>query len=162
MNLIDKLRTNFKSPVKYIEAIADFKVDISMLLKESEHLNPNNWIDANWQDKISLMHKFVWDDAINNMPYTKSICEELRNISPYNSIYYRYLKPNTCYNWHRDAMGTCLHIPLITNEGCKFVYEDAVFTMPANGSVYIVNNGIPHSFMNAGKTKRLHITLDIF
>jgi hypothetical protein len=32
--------------------------------------------------------------------------------------------------------------------------------MPADGSAYVVNNGIPHSFMNAGSEPRLHLTFE--
>ena len=41
--------------------------------------------------------------------------------------------PRTCLSWHRDPEMR-LHIPIITNQGCKMVIEDQAFHMPANGS----------------------------
>ena len=157
-----KLINNFKCPVDYIERIADLKVDVSILLKELKFLENQEWIKNFMQTKLGVYRDNTWKDYASEMVYTKTIIDKLKTHMPFNSVYYRYLHTATCYYWHFDSMQTCLHIPLITNEGCKFVYEDAVFHMPADGSVYIVNNGKPHSFMNAGSADRLHITLDIF
>jgi Aspartyl/Asparaginyl beta-hydroxylase len=157
----EKLRTSFKSSTNYVEKIPDIKVDVPLLLQEFETIKTENWIESKIQTKLCVYH-FNWKEFTNSMPYTQSVINGLRVLMPYNSVYYRYVHSNTCYNWHVDKMQTCLHIPLITNEGCKFVYDDAVFSMPADGSVYIVNNGKHHSFMNGGKQSRLHITMDIF
>lgn len=163
MKFIDKIRTySHTCPVDYIEKLPDYSVDVELLLSEAKALKSLNWVESSMQKKFSLLYKFKWKTDINPMPYTMSVLDSLKKEMPYNSVYYRYVKPYTCYNWHIDKMATCIHIPLITNEGCKFVYDDKVFSMPADGSVYIVNNSIPHSFMNAGHMDRLHITLDIF
>ena len=162
MYAINKLRTNFKPTVDFIEKIPNLTVEVKTLLIEFENCKSLDWMDSFMQLKFAIMHKFQWHDVINFMPYTKSVFESLTKYMPYNSIYYRYVKPKTCYNWHIDKMESCLHIPLKTNPGCKFVYENNAFSMPADGSVYFVNNSIPHTFANAGQEPRLHITLDIF
>jgi len=162
MNAINKLRQNYKPTVEYIEKIPNFTVEVKTLLREFENCKSLDWIDNFMQLKFAIMQRYQWHDVINSMPYTKSVFESLTKYIPYNSIYYRYVKPHTCYNWHVDKMESCLHIPLITNPGCKFVYENNVFSMPADGSVYFVNNSIFHTFANAGTQPRLHITLDIF
>ena len=162
MNAIDKFRNTHIGPVDYIEKLPNYSIDVETLINEAKILESLDWIDGFIQKKISLMYKFKWNDLVNSMPCTKSILDDLKKEMPYNSVYYRYVKPNTCYSWHVDMMHTCLHIPLITNEGCKFVYSDKVFSMPADGSVYIVNNSIPHTFINSGRYPRLHITMDIF
>jgi hypothetical protein len=157
-----KLIKSYNCPVDFIEKISDISVDVKCLNDEYESINKNLFSVSAIQDKFGIMQGCVWNDCINNMPYTKSTIESLQSIFPYNSVYYRIVKPNMCYNWHIDSMKTCLHIPLLTNEGCKFVYEDRVFSMPADGSVYMVNNSIYHTFINAGITPRLHITMDLF
>jgi hypothetical protein len=156
------LRTYYKTPVEYVEVIPDIKVDLNVLRNEFALIEPHITIKQFEQHKIGLMYRFVWNELSTLIPYTKSICENLKQFCPYNSIYYRKLMPLTCYKWHFDTMKTCLHIPIITNEGCKFVYENYVCSMPANGNVYIVNNEKFHTFINAGSTERVHITLDIF
>jgi len=153
---------SFDCPVEYIEKLPDVTVDISLLLEELKFLKKLEWVKNFMQTKLPVYQQNKWSDYAESMVYTKSVVESLKQHVPFNSVYYRYLHVHTCYNWHTDAMKTCLHIPLITNEGCKFVYEDRVFSMPADGSVYIVNNSIPHTFVNSGTTDRLHITMDIF
>jgi len=158
----ERLRTKFLPPINYIEKIPDVTVDVGLLLNEAKILDSQHWIDSFMQTKICVQENSQWMNFTENMTYTKSVIDNLKKYMPFNSVYYRYVKPFTCYNWHVDTMSTCLHIPLKTNFGCKFVYEDAVFSMPANGSVYMVNNSKPHTFVNASKDLRLHITMDIF
>ena len=49
-------------------------------------------------------------------------------------------------SWHRDPEPR-LHIPIITNPGCKMVIEDIAKHMPADGSVIITNNTKYHNFL---------------
>jgi hypothetical protein len=156
----EKLRKSYHPPTDYITKIPDISVDIDLMLKELESIKAENWIEGTVQTKLCV-YQHTWKECTKDMPYTIMIIDDLKKHMPYNHVYYRYVHNNTCYNWHIDQMKTCLHIPLITNEGCKFVYDDAIFSMPADGSVYIVNNSKWHSFMNAGKQSRLHITMDI-
>ena len=158
----EKLRTGFPPPIEYIEKIPNIKVDVQLILKESTVLEKLDWMDGNVQKKLCVYRNTNWEEFTKDMHYTRSVIDSLKDYMSFNNVYYRYVKTNTCYNWHIDRMQTCLHIPLITNEGCKFVYDNAVFSMPADGSVYIVNNSIYHTFINSGKNDRLHITMDIF
>ena len=41
--------------------------------------------------------------------------------------------PRSCLSWHRDPEMR-LHIPIITNEGCRMIINDVSFHMPSNGS----------------------------
>ena len=100
-------------------------------------------------------------DQLDNISYTKETIDKISEIFTFDSVNYRYVMPNTAYNWHSDIGANCLHIPLITNEGCRFVYENKSFFMPADGTLYTVNNGKPHTFVNAGSKPRLHLTFEI-
>ena len=64
--------------------------------------------------------------------------------------------PRTCLSWHRDPEMR-LHIPIITNEGCKMVIEDTAFHMPADGSAYITDNTKYHNFFNGSEIERVHL-----
>jgi hypothetical protein len=158
----EKLSKSFPPPIEYIDKIPNVVVDIELILHESIALQNLNWIDGPIQKKLCVYRDNRWEDFTKGMSYTQTLVNSLKDYMPYNQVYYRYVKPNTCYNWHIDYMKTCLHIPLITNIGCKFIYENTMFNMPADGSVYIVNNSIYHTFINAGSKDRLHITMDIF
>ena len=50
-----------------------------------------------------------------------------------------------------------LHIPIITNPGCKMVIEDVAKHMPADGSITITNNTKYHNFFNGGEQDRVHL-----
>jgi len=50
-----------------------------------------------------------------------------------------------------------LHIPIITNEGCKMVIENTAFHMPADGSGYITDNTKYHNFFNGSEIERVHL-----
>ncbi len=66
-------------------------------------------------------------------------------------------------SWHKDPEPR-LHIPIITNPGCRMVIEDKAFHMPADGSVWIVNAKKYHNFFNGGEEDRIHLiaTLPFF
>jgi hypothetical protein len=94
------------------------------------------------------------------VPYTAKIINELRSKYDFDTVKYLQLLPYCCYSWHTDTGEVCLNIPLISNVGCRFVYEDRVFYMPADGTVYVVSNGKPHTFANSGSEIRLHLVLE--
>ena len=68
--------------------------------------------------------------------------------------------PRTCLSWHRDPEMR-LHIPIITNKGCKMVIEDEAFHMPANGSGYVTDNTKYHNFFNGSEIERVHLVATI-
>ena len=59
-------------------------------------------------------------------------------------------------SWHRDPEPR-LHIPIITNLGCRMVIEDVSKHMPADGTVTITNNTKYHNFFNGGEQNRIHL-----
>ena len=65
-------------------------------------------------------------------------------------------QPRSSLSWHRDPEPR-LHIPIITNPGCKMVIEDVAKHMPADGSVTITNNTKYHNFFNGGEQDRIHL-----
>ena len=65
-------------------------------------------------------------------------------------------EPRSTLSWHRDPEPR-LHVPIITNPGCKMVIEDVAKPMPADGSVTITNNTKYHNFFNGGEQDRIHI-----
>ena len=64
--------------------------------------------------------------------------------------------PRSCLSWHRDPEMR-LHIPIITNEGCRMVIEDTSFHMPSNGNGYITDNTKYHNFFNGSEFDRVHL-----
>ena len=65
-------------------------------------------------------------------------------------------EPRSTLSWHRDPEPR-LHIPIITNPGCRMVIENIAKHMPADGSVTITNNTTYHTFFNRGEQDRVHL-----
>ena len=68
--------------------------------------------------------------------------------------------PRSCLSWHRDPEMR-LHIPIMTNEGCRMVIEDTSFHMPSNGNGYITDNTKYHNFFNGSEFDRVHLVATV-
>lgn len=66
------------------------------------------------------------------------------------------VKPKKCYSYHTDIRKR-LHIPLETNDHCWFIIDKELHHLPADGSVYLVDTMLPHTFINCGSETRTHI-----
>ena len=106
-------------------------------------------------------------NKIDESSYTE-LCEPFKNTylnDVYNEIKQRWKigrlrflmkPPRSCLSWHRDPEKR-LHIPIITNPGCRMVIEDESFHMPADGHLYITDNTKYHNFFNGGEINRIHL-----
>jgi hypothetical protein len=87
-----------------------------------------------------------------DLPYVNSIIQELKLFR----TRVMKMKPRTCYTYHQDKTPR-IHVPVITNERCFFVYEDRVVRCPANGKSYYVDTRKIHTFVNSWNQERIHI-----
>lgn len=149
----------------FVDRQPNLRFDITRLIAEYNLIEDKMEDVTNHGNAVIVQRKFhfikngVYEDA-SSMPYTAEVIDSVMQLQEFNSVTYRIVLPNTCYNWHVDTGKFCVHIPLITNPGCRFVYDTRAFSMPADGSAYVVHNGIPHSFINAGTEPRLHLTFE--
>ena len=65
-------------------------------------------------------------------------------------------EPRSTLSWHRDPESR-LHVPIITNLGCRMVIDNVAQHMPADGTVTITNNTKYHNFFNGGEQGRIHL-----
>lgn len=149
-----------------ISVVENFDIDLAALLKEYESNIPGLLKDTyGWQKVVLVQKKFhikldgEENEVLKSMPYTKSVADRVFNVFQFNDMSYRVVMPLTAYGWHIDYGMTCYHIPLITNSGCRFVYEDENYKMNT-GKLYSVHNGIFHTFVNSGTEPRVHITFE--
>ena len=77
------------------------------------------------------------------------------------------LMPGMTIQRHRDYDPSYIcryHLPLITNDQVEFGMAidgvDTQFAMPADGSIYFFNSGLPHWVTNNGTESRLHLIVD--
>ena len=150
----------------YLDRLPDIKFDLAKLIEEYKSVSDllddvtthNNATLV--QRKFHLTLKGVIHPRLDGLPYTNSVIQEMFALEKFNSVTYRAVCPNTCYNWHIDEGKTFVHIPLITTVGARLIYENRNFHMPADGSAYVVNNSIPHTFANAGTVDRVHLMFE--
>lgn len=94
-------------------------------------------------------------DEIN--PFFKNtIFEELIVKYQLYRTRFMWVGPFACYSMHKDESPR-VHIPLITNKDCLFVFRSKVPTHLSAGSVFWTDTRNTHSFMNCSEQPRLHI-----
>jgi len=69
-------------------------------------------------------------------------------------------EPRTVLSWHRDP-DLRIHIPIITNPGCKLVVGGSVYHLPADGHAYLVNTKQYHTVFNGGESTRIHLVANV-
>ena len=67
-----------------------------------------------------------------------------------------WVGPYACYSMHRDSTPR-VHIPLITNSECYFVFKHGIIKHLESGQVHYTNTTIKHTFMNCSDQYRLHL-----
>jgi hypothetical protein len=67
-----------------------------------------------------------------------------------------WVNPYACYSMHKDDTPR-IHIPLITNPECYFVFQKGIISNLKQGSVWWVDTRMFHTFMNCSDYPRLHL-----
>ena len=129
------------------------------------------WTDYGNKKQVGLQFKDLedpWASAVgtrkgNELTYTNlnpifkdTVFEEV--INKYNLIRTRlmWVSPMTCYSMHKDSTPR-IHIPMITNPECYFVFKQGIIQHMPVGSVYWTNTVNLHTFMNCSDKPRLHL-----
>ena len=92
--------------------------------------------------------------------YFKEVYETLTSRFKLGRVRLLLKQPRSCLSWHRDPEPR-LHVPIVTNLGCRMVIGDECRHMPADASVWITNNTVYHNFFNGGEQNRVHIVAGI-
>ena len=142
-------------------------ISINRIPGDEESVKGHNTRGAYWTYPDEKGKEVKRDQTIDESKYTE-IVPEFKNT--YFEEIYNLLKskfklgrvrillkePRSTLSWHRDPEPR-LHIPIITNPGCKMVIEDVAKHMPADGSITITNNTKYHNFFNGGEQDRIHL-----
>jgi len=93
----------------------------------------------------------------NLNPFFKdTIFEQLINQYKLKRTRLMWTGPMTCYSMHKDSTPR-IHIPMITNPECYFVFKEGIIQHMPTGSVYWTNTVNLHTFMNCSDKPRLHL-----
>lgn len=149
------------------------KIDLSSIRKAYNSLEDKIvWTMYGHKGKqTSLQHRLNEDPWTSGVGKSKGDELEYSEINPFfkdtvfENIIKKYclkrtrlmwLEPYSCYSMHRDTT-IRIHIPIITNPNCYFVFKtgDVVYLPPDN--VYQVTTTEPHTFINCSDYSRLHL-----
>jgi len=125
-----------------------------------QYRNENKpWTDAVGSSTYSSntnLNKSWYENTSINSHFKDTIFEEI--IIKYNMIRTRliWVKPFSCYSFHMDNEPR-LHIPLITNTQCFFVFKEIPIYHMATGNLYWTNTTKAHTFINCSNQPRLHL-----
>ena len=169
---IKKLRTELNKVLKQKKfntlGISNFAaIPINRIPGDADSIKGHNVRGEYWTFPDESGKEVKRDKSIDESKYTE-IVPEFKNTyleEVYNTLKKKFKlgrvrillkEPRSTLSWHRDPEPR-LHIPIITNPGCKMVIEDIAKHMPADGSVTITNNTKYHNFFNGGEKDRIHL-----
>jgi hypothetical protein len=113
--------------------------------------NTDPWLSAVGRSKgDELSH-----DQLNPF-YKGTIIESLINQFNLKRTRLLWLNSGRCYSVHTDATPR-IHIPLITNPQCFFIFKKGIVRHLPAGSVYWTDTRFEHTAMNGSEFPRLHL-----
>jgi hypothetical protein len=148
-------------------------IDVNLLLNEYSRVEKDiQWTNYGHKGKQSglqyAMNEDPWSSAVgkgkgqeinyNNLnPFFKNtIFEEVINQHQLLRTRLMWVGPYACYSMHKDQTPR-IHIPLMTNTECYFVFKHGLISHLSAGSVYCVDTTKFHTFMNCSDSHRLHL-----
>jgi hypothetical protein len=147
-------------------------IDVHPILDGYARLEKDiQWTDYGNKKQTGLQFKDAedpWDSSVgkskgDELSYTNlntffkdTIFEEI--INKYNLVRTRlmWVSPMTCYSMHTDSTPR-IHIPMITNPECYFVFKNGIVQHMSTNAVYWTDTTQPHTFMNCSTIPRLHL-----
>lgn len=137
------------------------KIDHLEILNDFYKLEKSlNWdiygLDGNQSKQCDLQHK---DE--------RSLIEQISETSIEKYIKYytlcrtrlMWLGPKACYSLHKDLYKR-IHIPLITNDQCFFIFKKGIVQHVPVGYSYLIDSTLEHTAMNGSNSWRLHLVGD--
>jgi hypothetical protein len=109
-----------------------------------------------WTSGVGKSKGHELDYDIINPFFKDTIFENIIEKYSLKRTRFMWLGPYSCYSMHRDYT-IRIHVPIITNPDCYFVFKlGEVIHLPAD-SVYQVTTTQLHTFINCSNSYRLHL-----
>lgn len=113
--------------------------------------NEEPWSSATGRSKGKEISYLKINDLFSN-----TIFERIINDYKLKRTRLMWLNPKSCYSMHKDTTPR-VHIPLITDPQCYFVFKDGIVEHLAIGYVYWIDTRINHTAINCSEQARLHL-----
>ena len=169
---IDKLRSDLNKILKQKNfnslGIKNFAaIPLNQIPGDKSSIEGHNVRGTYWTIPDETGKEAIRDKAIDESKYTELLPEfkgtyfeevfnVLKKTFKLGRVRILLKEPRSTLSWHRDPEPR-LHIPIITNMGCRMVIENVSKHMPADGTVTITNNTKYHNFFNGGEQARIHL-----
>ena len=142
-------------------------ISLNQIPGDKDSIEGHNVRGTYWTLPDESGKEAVIDKPVDEMKYTQlvpdfqntyfeEVYSTLRKKFKLGRIRILLKQPRSTLSWHRDPEPR-LHIPIITNPGCRMVIENFAKHMPADGTVTITNNTKYHNFFNGGEQERIHL-----
>jgi len=154
------------------KSLRDFNaICVNRIPDDENSITGGNVRGLYWTKPDTTNHEEQRLEPVKELLYTE-LCPEFKDTyveEVYNLISSKFKlgrvrflmkPPRSCLSWHRDPEMR-LHIPIITNEGCRMVIENTSFHMPSNGNGYITDNTKYHNFFNGSEFDRVHLVATV-
>jgi hypothetical protein len=154
-----------------IKSVID-TIDIEPILNSFLELDTDIiWTNYTQGKQTGLQYKITedaWTSAVGKSSGKELECTELNPffkgtifetiIEKYNLKRTRlmWIDPKSCYSLHFDESPR-IHIPLITNPECYFLFYPGIMCHLPINSVWWVNTKLKHTFLNCSDYPRLHL-----
>jgi hypothetical protein len=110
-----------------------------------------------WKSAVGRGSSIAESDYCEINPFFKNtVFEAIINQYNFKRTRLMWIGPYACYSMHRDATAR-IHIPLITNSECYFVFKQGSVLHLPTGNVYYVDTTEFHTFINCSGQHRLHL-----
>lgn len=94
-------------------------------------------------------------DVLN--PYfSNTVFEDIINKYKFKRTRLMWVGPYACYSMHKDETQR-VHIPLVTNLDCYFIFKGRAPTHLKINNVYQTDTRLVHTFINCSEKPRLHL-----
>jgi hypothetical protein len=112
--------------------------------------SPNK--SKNWEKEFCYIHPDLKNSPVDNYLSWLGV--------PVYRTRLMLSRERSCYSIHKDYSPR-LHLPLVTNDQCKFLFTDPVelISMPADGRTFWTDTRKPHTFINCSNQQRLHLVM---
>ena len=109
-----------------------------------------------WSSAVGKSQGRETDYTNLNPLFKGTIFEEIINKYKLLRTRLMWVGPYACYSMHRDQTPR-IHIPLITNPECYFVFKNSTIQHMPVGLFYWTDTTQLHTFMNCSNVSRLHL-----
>ena len=148
------------------------QIDVQPLLDEYQRLEKDiQWTEYGHKGRqTGLQYKLDEDPWTSAVGKNKGDERDYTNLNPLfaNTLFESFINeyklvrarlmwvgPYACYSMHRDSSPR-VHIPLITNPDCYFVFKQGAVVHLSADKVFRVDTTRFHTFMNCSNQPRLH------